>query len=434
MSIADTVTVTISVQDVLPAIANFGTPLILAYHTNFVGVREYEASPSGLTALVADGFTIGHAAYKKAAAIVAQNPHTDKFKVANRAAANAQTITLTPKWFTTGKPVSFDITVGAITTHVSYTPLVTDTTIDLVATGLQTAVGTIAGVTDSDTTGEVTLVATVPEVRMYLSNVVGLDIADTSADAGIAADLAVAAAADNDWFGLLIDSNSPAEIAAAGAWALSNERLFGALSPNAAEFVSATGVAHTMKLTTNTNSYVIATRDMNGCAEAGLMGRQLSRTPGATTWAHKQIAGAIADGLTATEFTNARANGAIVYVNDGAVHTYDGWACSGRYLDVTQGIAWLRARIREAVLIVLVNAEKLGFTNADAATIDAAVAGVLSQGESNKLLMPGWSVTRPDVAAVSAANKLGRIFPDIKFKAVLQGAIQKVIIDGTLTV
>jgi hypothetical protein len=311
---------------------------------------------------------------------------------------------------------------------------VTDTTIDLVATGLQTAVGTIAGVTDSDTTGEVTLVATVPEVRMYLSNVVGLDIADTSADAGIAADLAVAAAADNDWFGLLIDSNSPAEIAAAGAWALSNERLFGALSPNAAEFVSATGVAHTMKLTTNTNSYVIATRDMNGCAEAGLMGRQLSRTPGSTTWAHKQIAGAIADGLTATEFTNARANGAIVYVNDGVVHTYDGWACSGRYLDVTQGIAWLRARIREAVLIVLVNAEKLGFTNADAATIDAAVAGVLSQGESNKLLMPGWSVTRPDVAAVSAANKLGRIFPDIKFKAVLQGAIQKVIIDGTLTV
>jgi len=434
MSIADTVTVTISVQDVLPAIANFGTPLILAYHTNFVGVREYEASPSGLTALVADGFTIGHAAYKKAAAIVAQNPHTDKFKVANRAAANAQTITLTPKWFTTGKPVSFDITVGAITTHVSYTPLVTDTTIDLVATGLQTAVGTIAGVTDSDTTGEVTLVATVPEVRMYLSNVVGLDIADTSADAGIAADLAVAAAADNDWFGLLIDSNSPAEIAAAGAWALSNERLFGALSPNAAEFVSATGVAHTMKLTTNTNSYVIATRDMNGCAEAGLMGRQLSRTPGSTTWAHKQIAGAIADGLTATEFTNARANGAIVYVNDGAVHTYDGWACSGRYLDVTQGIAWLRARIREAVLIVLVNAEKLGFTNADAATIDAAVAGVLSQGESNKLLMPGWSVTRPDVAAVSAANKLGRIFPDMKFKAVLQGAIQKVVIDGTLTV
>jgi len=434
MSIADTVTVTISVQNVLPATANFGTPLILAYHTNFVGVREYEAGPSGLTALVADGFTIGHAAYKKAAAIVAQNPHTDKFKVANRTVANAQTITLTPKWFTTGKPVSFDITVGAITTHVSYTPLVTDTTIDLVATGLQTAVGTIAGVTDSDTTGEVTLVATVPEVRMYLSNVVGLDIADTSADAGIAADLAAAAAADNDWFGLLIDSNSPAEIAAAGAWALSNERLFGALSPNAAEFVSATGVAHTMKLTTNTNSYVIATRDMNGCAEAGLMGRQLSRTPGSTTWAHKQIAGAIADGLTDTEFTNARANGAITYVNDGVVHTYDGWACSGRYLDVTQGIAWLRARIREAVLIVLVNAEKLGFTNADAATIDAAVAGVLSQGESNKLLMPGWSVTRPDVAAVSAANKLGRIFPDIKFKAVLQGAIQKVIIDGTLTV
>jgi hypothetical protein len=116
------------------------------------------------------------------------------------------------------------------------------------------------------------------------------------------------------------------------------------------------------------------------------------------------------------------------------VHTYDGFACSGRYLDITIGIMWLRARIREAVLIVLANNEKIGFTNAGAALIEAAVAGVLSQAESNDLLAPGWSVQRPDVSTVSAANKINRIFPDMKFKAVLQGAIQKVEIDGTLTV
>lgn len=434
MGISDTVSVTVAIQDSLPAIANFGTPLILAYHTNFVGVRQYEATPNGLTALVADGFAVTHAAYRKAAAIVAQTPHTDKFKVANRAAANAQTVTLTPKWFTTGKPVSFDITSGATTTHVSYTPIGTDTTIALVATGLQTAFGTVAGVTDSDTDGELTLVATVPEVRFYLSNIVGLDVADTSTDAGIATDLAAAAAVDNDWLGLIIDSNSAAEIAAAGAWALSNEKILASLSCDAAEFVAGTGVAHTMNAATNHNAYVIATKDQLGCAEAGLMGRQLSRTPGSSTWAHKSIAGATADGLSGTEFSNARANGAITYVNDGVTHTYDGWACSKRHLDVTIGIMWLKARIREAVLIVLVNNEKLGFTNPDAALLEAAVAGVLSQAETNRLIMPGWSVSRPDVSTISAANKLGRIFPDLKFNAVLQGAIQKVEIDGTVTI
>ena len=434
MSISDTVAVTVSVQDVTPSIAGFGTPLILAYHTHFVGVKTYDASPAGLLALVADGFPTSHAVYRKAAAIVSQTPHTDKFKVAPRAAANVQTVTLTPKWTTLGKTVSFDVTCGTTTTHVAYTPIVTDTTVALVGQGLQTAVGTIAGITDSFATPAVQLIATVPEARFYLQNIVGLDVSDTSADAGIAADLATAASADNDWTGLIIDSTSPLEIAAAAAYALANEKILAALSTDALNFGSATGVAHTLQLATNHNAYVLQTRDQLGCAEAGLMGRQLSRTPGSSTWAHKQIAGAIADGLTGTEFANARANGCITYVNDGLVHTYDGFACSGRYLDITIGIMWLRARIREAVLIVLANNEKIGFTNAGAALIEAAVAGVLSQAESNDLLAPGWSVQRPDVSTVSAANKINRIFPDMKFKAVLQGAIQKVVIDGTLTV
>ena len=434
MPITDTVAVTVSVQDVTPSVAGFGTPLILAYHTHYPEVRSYEASPAGLLALVADGFSTSHAVYRKASAIVSQTPHTDRFKVAPRAAANVQTITLTPKWTTLGKTVSFDVTCGQVTTHVEYKPIVTDTTITLVATGLQTAVGTIAGVTDSLVGSAVTLVATVPEERLYIRNVVGLDVADTSADAGIAADLAAAALQDNDWFGLIIDSNCAAEITAAAAYALANEKIFAGLSADATNYGSATGPAHTLKLATNHNGYVIATRDVLGCGEAGLMGRQLSRVPGSTTWAHKQISGAIPDGLSPTEFNNARANGAITYVNDGVVHTYDGFACSGRYLDITQGICWLRARMREAVLIVLVNNEKIGFTNAGASLIEAAMAGVLAQAESNGLLAPGWSTQRPDVANVSAADKLNRIFPDMKFKAVLQGAIQKVVIDGTLTV
>lgn len=432
MSIAQTVAVTVAVQDTTVSTANFGTILILAYHTHYSGVREYEASPAGLTALVADGFHTYDPAYMKAAAIVAQNPHTASFKVARRAVDNTQTFTLTPKWYTSGNPISLDITVKGVTTTITQAP--GGVSIAAEATALQVLIDAVTGCNAVDSTGYVTVNPTTATERIYVRNVVGLNFADTSADAGIATDLATAQAADSDWFGLVIDTESAAEIAAAGAWALSNEKIFGALSADANNFTSAAGVAHTLKLATNHATYVVATRDTLGCAEAGLMGRQFSRTPGSTTWAHKQIAGAVADGLTETEFTNARANGAITYVNDGVTHTYDGWAAGGRYLDITQGIAWLKARIREAVLIVLVNNEKLGFVDSDAAIIEAAVAGVLAQAETNRLLAPGWSTSRPPVASVSAANKLNRIMPDIKFKGVLQGAIQKVLIDGTLTV
>jgi hypothetical protein len=536
MSIDDTIAVTISVQDVTPSVASFGTPLILAYHTNFVGVEEYDATPAGLTALVADGFATSSAVYRKAAAIVAQTPHTDKFKVANRTVPNAQELTLTPQWATVGKPVSVDVDMSGSVTTISYTPEEGDAIAD-VCTALAADLLAIVGVVATD---ETTYVACHPadlEDRIYLKNSSGLTVADTSPDAkgaqalhimpdapggagvvysldvacgetitpvsyeslitddqnavaialealieavagvtssvvegtgdtdyvlaagddvaapiylsnvsatltvtdasaasGIAADLALAQADDSDWFGLLIDSNSAAEIAAAGAWCLSNEKIFGALSPEDDNFTASDGVGYTLNAALNHNTYVMPTRDMAGGAEAGLMGRQFSRTPGNTTWAHKQIAGATADGLTATEFSAARGNGCLVYVNDGVAHTYDGWACSKRYLDTTRGIAWLKARIREAVLIVLVNNEKIAFTNAGAALIEAAVAGVLSQAESNKLVAAGWSVTRPDVSTVSAANKLARIFPDMKFQGVLQGAIQKVLVDGTLTV
>jgi hypothetical protein len=432
MSIADTVTVTISVQDVAPAIADFGTPLILAYHTHFVGVRTYEASPTGLAAMVTDGFTTHDPAYYKAAAICSQSPHTDKFKVANRLAANVQTFKITPKWYMVGRTISVDVTVGGVTTVITRTPI--GVSLAAEATALQVLLDPINGLTAVDSTGYVTCTATVPAVRCYLRNIVGLDVEDTSADNGIAADIAAASAADNDWFGLLIDSESPAEITLAAAFALTNEKIFGAISADASNFTAADGIAHDIKALINHNTYVIATRDTLGCAEAGLMGRQFSRRPGSDTWAHKQISGAVADGLSGTEFSNARANGAITYVNDGVSHTYDGFACSGRYLDIARGIAWLRSSIRIAVLIVLVNNEKIAFTNAGAALIEAALAGVLSQGESYGLIAPGWTTSRPDVSTVATSDKLSRTFPDMKFSGVLQGAIQKVIIDGTLTV
>jgi hypothetical protein len=434
MGVDDVVSVSISVADSAPSVAGFGVPLILAYHDNFVGeVRQYNANPAGLTSLLSDGFTSDHDAYRKAAAICAQTPHCSTFKVGVRAAANQQSVDITPAWATEGRTLGFDVDVGGTVTTIAVTPQAGDLIAD-VCDDLVTELGGVSGLTPTDNTTHVTVEPDDDEVRIYLRNVLGCELDDTSADAGIATDLAANLAVDDDWYGLLIDSNSAAEILAAAAWALTNERLFGSLSIDSDILTSDGGVAADLLALTNHNTYVLSTRDGKGQCEAGLMGRQLSRAPGSSTWALKTVSGAVADAYTATELGYARAAKAITYQNTkGISHTFDGFATSGRFLDITRGIAWTKARMQEAVIAALTNNEKLGFTNAGASVLESAVSGVLASGEKAKLYAPGWSVTRPDVSAVSAANKTARLFPDIRFSAVLQGAIHSVEIDGTVT-
>lgn len=435
MSISDTVTTTITVFDSAPAVSDFGTPMILASAPWVAEMREYDASPTGLAEMVTDGFTINDEAYRKAQAICAQSPHCASFKVYPRdTGENVQAYTLTPAYTTAGKRVLLSLEYAGTTYEVDVTIQAGDTATDICG-DIRTDLGTISGLTIGGTT-TVTIALTTPAaLRFHIKNVVGLTIEDTSADVGVATDLAAAQIADPDWYGLILDSTSAAEITAAATWCASNEKILAALSVDSDNCTASDGVAYALKQTTNHNVFVLATKDSQGSGEAGLMGRQFSRTPGSSTWAHKAITGQVPDAWTGAQFSVLRANGALTYVTDqGINHTYDGAACSGRFIDITHGIAWLRARIREAVLAAIVNSEKVDYTQVGIGVIEAAISGVLAQAERNKLLAGGWTLTMPKVSEVSQANKAGRILPDVKFAAVLQGAVHKVLVDGTVVV
>lgn len=433
MSISDTVSVTVTVFDSAPVVSDFGTPLILAT-APFVGeVREYNATPAGLSAMVTDGFTVHDAAYRKAQAICSQNPHCASFKVGPRdTGPNAQAYTLTPEYTTAGKRVLMTLEYAGTEYDVDVTIQSGDTAEDI-CDDIRTDLGTISGLTIGGTT-TVTIALTTPAaLRFYVKDVVGIEIADTSADAGVATDLAAAQAADSDWYGLLIDSTSPAEIAAAAVWAAANEKMLGTLSVDTDNATADDGVGYTVQQTTNHDTYVLATKDSYGHGEAGIMGRQFSKTPGQSTWAHKAITGQTADSWTASQFSALRANGCMTYVSDqGISHTYDGAACSGRFLDITRGIAWLRARVREAVLAQLVNVEKIPYTQVGIGMIEAAISSVLALAEKNGLLAGGWSVTAPALADISAVSRTARTLPNVSFAGVLQGAIHDVAISGTV--
>ena len=437
MSIDDTVSVTITVYDATPAVQDFGTIGVLA-DAPFVGeVRGYAASAAGLASMVTDGFTVNDEAYRIVSAIASQNPHTARnVKILPRdTGPNVQTVTFTPAYTTAGKRVLFTVEYAGTEYDVDVTIQSGDAIADI-CDDIVTDLGVISGLTITDNTTDVSIATTTPgAVRFHVKDVVGVDLDDTSADAGVATDLAAALILDSDWYGLIIDSNSGAEVAAAAAWALANEKLFGAMSIDTDNETLSDGVAYDLQQLTNHRAYVLVSRDSNGQGHAGIMGRQFAKTPGSSTWAHKAISGQTPDAWTATEFANLRANGAMVYVTDqGINHTYDGAACSGRFLDITRGVDWLKARIREAVLAQIVNVEKIPYTQQGIGVVEAAIYGVLTLAQSNGLITSGWTVTSPALEDISTANKAGRILPDIKFSATLAGAIHTVTVDGTIVV
>lgn len=437
--INEVVSVNVTVQDASPTTANFGIMAIFAGDgPDLAGSWQgtYAATPTGLAAMVTDGFSVTGAAYLKAAAIVAQSPRIDRFKVYKRATPNSQSVTMLVTKTTEGFVQYVEIGTGGSFTAISRANGASETATQI-ATALELLIEAVTGVASSSSTDTVTATPADAGGRLYVKNATRhLTINDASTNAGIETDLAEAAVEDADFFGFVIDSPSKAEIIAAAAWAESNQRMFHGLSFDSNVFNNvALNVGAAVKAAGYHFSSVVASRDPKAAADASLMARQLSRDPGSSTWHLKELPGVTVDSLTDTEFANCKTNNVIPYVSiKGLSRTFDGKAGSGRFLDITHGVSWMKARIGERIFALLASLEKLAFTDAGIALLESAVRAILTQAETMGIMAAGWTVTVPKAADVSSTDRGNRLLPDLKFNGRLAGAIHKAEVDGTVSV
>jgi len=170
--------------------------------------------------------------------------------------------------------------------------------------------------------------------------------------------------------------------------------------------------------------------------EAAWLGGQLPKTPGSITWKFKTLTGINPDTLTSTVVTNVQGKNANIYETIGGVNMiHEGVVASGEFIGVIRGVDWIQSRITEEVFTVLVNADKVPYTDAGVEMIKTAIQSVLEQAVDNGILVANTiTITAPKVADVSTANKANRFLPDVKFGATLAGAIHKVKIDGKLSI
>jgi len=441
MPLSDVVQVTITAASVAVSRAGFGTPLILGYHTLDAGaprVRSY----ASLSEMITAGYTVNDAIYQAAAHLFAQNPSPQRVKVGRRDLEHTQSINLTPLSTVEGVEYTISVTLGGVTETYTHTNGAAET-IPTICTALTTAIngGTLAITATDNTTDVDVAVDNAGELANYAAWNVELELKDETADPGLATDLAAVILEDPDWYCLVLDSNSEAEILAAAA-AIEAETTRKILLCNSADdevydSVVTTDVMSDLDTGGYARTAIIYNKEVLGFAGAAWAGRQLPTDPGSSTWAYKTLALVNVDTLNANQIAAIEGKNGNYYVSLNSVsHTRTGIVASAEWIDIVRFIDFLTARIQEDIFSLLVNNPKLPYTDASVDLVRAEILKRLNASIDQGALAsdPAPTVSAPLVADVATADKIARLLPDVTFEATLAGAIHKLEIEGRLLV
>jgi hypothetical protein len=249
---------------------------------------------------------------------------------------------------------------------------------------------------------------------------------------------------NDDWYGLVVETRTQADQQDVADWVESNKKLCVLASADADSVDSAyneeapTCIADYLKANSLERTGAIyhpKAGDVSEepCPDAAWFGKLFSKAPGSATWAYKTLAGVPVYTLTPTQLINAQDKNCNVYTSiAGVACTQMGQTGTGEYLDIIHGIDWLTARIQNLIFTPIVQQDKIPFTNGGVQIIVTQLKAALQEGVDAKLLA-SFEVTAPLVVDVSAVKKAARTLPNVKFTAILAGAIHKVEVLGTVT-
>lgn len=446
--INDIVAVDITIQDSAPKAVAFDTIAIVA-DAPFTGGRLYSVSPQGLAAMTTDGFPSWSRARQLLSRMSGQSGGAAEAYIWGRTANQTQALEVTVDTTATavGRAIAGNVSYGGITSPISITVVTNtvDAILDLLEAAIDASLAGLAGIVttpDNATATKLVVSNAVPGTfvlfdgfphSILLTDVsaAGTNFADELAALNV--DLGAAA------YGLLLDGFSKSEAVIAAAFAETNRKIFLAQSADNSILTSATtDVASTLQTSGYTRSAVFVSRYMSGDHAAALLGRQLGQVPGSSNWALQVLTGVPSDKFTSAEHAFARGKHALTYTTDLVVaHTWDGWAASGRYFDVTHGVDALRSDIQTREYQVLLNAEKVPFNGTGSAMFEAALRASLTAAEGDVgvpgLIEPGWTVTMPNLVGYSPVDKAARRFRTGRWTATMTGAASSLDIAGTLT-
>ena len=446
MALEDIVRLVISRESKTVTKPGFGVPLLAVgkvpatWGANLV--REF----TSLTEMTDAGFVASDPAMRMATAMKSQDPSVAKWKIAKRKASTPKAVLTISNSPPPAQGDKYAVSVGGAEVVYTAGSSPTPTT---VATGLSALILGSTGWTSVAGAGIITLTGvagSAPELSGWSDNV---SVLDTTVDPGLADDLSAFVQQEPNWYGLLIDSSGADEIEAAAAWTEANKKLFIANTSDSevADQAIDDDIVSTLKLSSYFRTAVIYShKNLHSFAAEGWVGNRFPYDPGQApdaggTWAYKTLQGvpaSVMPGGASNAVINK--NGNVYTIVSGAAITQYGKTAGGEWIDVIRFIDWLEAEIKARVFLLLINSQRVPFTDNGIGLIVAQITGALQDGVTAGGLAPksadepGPKVLAPKALQVSTLDRANRNLPGVTFTARLAGAIHTVNISGTVSV
>lgn len=419
----------------------FSTLLIVGESTNALArVSTYTSSVQ----MTDDGYKETDPLYLMAVDFFSQIPHPNVLKVGRRQVDTVQIAT--KNVLAEGGTYTLSVTSADATNIYTYTVQNGDGSAEILG-GLATAMASDPTVTAVYADATLTLTNRVTGTAFVVKVDKNLTKTNGASSETIAETMAACVAYDPDFYGIAMTSRADADILAMANWAEANNKLFGTCvsGSDVLDGSDNTDIASQLMLNNFYRTFSFYHEDTADYPEVAVMSRCFTAVPGSETWANKRLAGVKVDPLTETQFIvlrNKNVNTFEKFRNLSLTQT--GKVAAGEWIDVIRFRDWLAEEIKVNVLNVLVNNEKVPYTDAGIAIVEGAIRQSLRQGQVNGGIAPveydeegnknlGYTVTVPLAANISANQKASRILTDVKFTARLAGAIHVVEITGSLT-
>lgn len=396
-----------------------------------------------------DGFSADDPLYKMVSDAFSQTPSPAAVKVGRRQ-VNSCAVTVAQL----GATSAYTLTVSGYgddgnVTEKTYSYTNDEGSSEDVLQGLSTAVtgdeSVLLSASYSD--GVLTLQAKDPSKPFALKASSMLSVELGSVTESVAQTMAAVMNSDSDFYGVAFTSKDQDDVLAMAEWAESAGKLYGT------SFGGDT--VKNSEMTTDTGSQLKAKNYYrtfwfyhsveNEYPEVAVMARCFAIDPGGETWALKKLAGITVDPLTETEFNAITGkNGNTFELFRNVSVTQNGKVAAGEWIDIIRFRDWLEEEIKTNVFNLLINRDKVPYTDAGIASIESRIREALELGQSRGGIAPteydedgnqnlGYTISVPLAANISANTKANRELTDVTFTARLAGAIHVVDITGSLT-
>lgn len=428
--------------------AGFGTPLGV-FQIPVAQQPNRFATYSTVQELIDIGGTTADTWVRWASIVKAQNPSPQRFAIGRRDPGTAQVDTIT---ITTPGVGTWDVTIDTIV--FAFVAGASDTA-QTIAVGLKAAIdaGDIAVNVSVPVAGVMTVTADVAGEVFVNGGITvpggGVGTFVNTTPNGAAELMATALTAINtenstDWYLLNIETRNDTDITAADVFITPLKKVFVGQSKDAdAKAGTPVNIFDTIQALNNERTTLVWHDDDSEYLDAAWVGiagaADLDAAGGVITMAFKQATGVPVDVLSSGEITNIAGDGESSDGFGGNVHVdiasrgvfLYGKTTGGDFFDVQTTLDWTFFRVGEAVFGLLATTPtKIPFTNFGITQVQNEVKGVLDTGVTNGHFSGDVppTVSVPDIADVSTADKNARTLRNVIGTAVLAGAVHKTFV------